>query len=147
MLERINFKRVTRKGITYELDPTLKTAAVVGSSEDDLVNIRIPKSIRYRFRKYKVTTIGDFAFYNCTKLTSVTIPNGVTYIGIDAFYNCGSLTFVNLPDSVTDIFYRAFFNCEKLTSVTIGNSLKTIGWGAFEKCSSLSSITIYRMIM
>ena len=89
-----------------------------------------------------VTTIGDYAFYYCYSLTSVTIPASVTTIGRGAFDDCDSLTSVTIPDSVTTIGDWAFRSCSSLTSVTIGNSVTTIGYAAFEYCSSLTSVTI-----
>ena len=88
-----------------------------------------------------ITSIGDSAF-NCTSLTSVTIPDSVTLIGNSAFNDCTSLTSVTIPDSVTSIGSTAFSNCTSLTSVTIPNSVTSIGGGAFNACTSLTSITI-----
>ena len=89
-----------------------------------------------------VTSIGDYAFYYCSGLTSVTIPNSVTSIGAGAFENCSGLTSVTIPNSVTSIGYCAFCACEGLTSVTIPNSVTSIEEGAFYKCSGLTSVTI-----
>ena len=89
-----------------------------------------------------VTSIGDYAFYNCIGLTSVTIPDSVTSIGDYAFYNCIGLTSVTIPDSVTSIDDYAFYGCSGLTSVTIGNSVTSIGELAFCDCSGLTSVTI-----
>jgi hypothetical protein len=89
-----------------------------------------------------VTTIGDQAFRNCTKLTSVTIGNSVTSIGNWAFDGCSSLTSITIPNSVTSIGIGAFRFCYDLTSLTIGNSVTSIGEGAFTACFSLTSITI-----
>ena len=88
-----------------------------------------------------VTTIGNYAFYGCRILTSVTIPDSVTTIGDYAFYNCRSLPSVTIPDSVTSIGDSAFYNCVSLTSVTIPNSVTTIGGSAFRGCGSLTSVT------
>ena len=89
-----------------------------------------------------VTSIGYYAFYNCTSLTSVTIPGSVTSIGEGAFGWCTSLTSITIPDSVTSIGGWAFQECTSLTSVTIGNSVTEIGEGAFYYCTSLTNITI-----
>ena len=89
-----------------------------------------------------VTSIGEFAFYERSSLTSVTIGNSVTSIGKSAFYNCSSLTSVTIPDSVTSIGQAAFSYCSSLTSVTIPNSVTSIGRNAFYDCSSLTSVTI-----
>ena len=66
-----------------------------------------------------VTSIGDFAFEDCSKLTNVTIPDSMTSIGSNAFYNCSGLTNVTIPDSVTSIGSAAFSGCSGLTSITI----------------------------
>ena len=89
-----------------------------------------------------VTSIGDFTFYECTGLTSITIPNSVTSIGDYAFYRCTGLTSVTIGNSVTSIGSSAFFACESLTSVIIGNSVTSIGDNAFIGCTGLTSITI-----
>lgn len=89
-----------------------------------------------------VTSIGDFAFCDCGKLTSVNIPDSVTSIGGYAFQDCSSLTSVTIPDSVTSIGYRAFDGCYNLTSVTIPDSVTEIGDSAFSFCYGLTSITV-----
>jgi hypothetical protein len=89
-----------------------------------------------------VTSIGEMAFWMCTSLTSVTIPNSVTRIGDDAFNGCSSLTSLSIPDGVTSIGNEEFSGCTSLGSVTIGNSVTNIGNYAFSSCTSLTSITI-----
>ena len=112
-----------------------------------------------------VITIEDLAFFDCRKLTLVTIPNGVTKIGGStfsgcsslisiaipstvttieefAFSGCCSLTSVAIPNGVTEIQRSAFFDCSCLISITIPDSVTTIGSSAFEGCSNLTSVTI-----
>ena len=84
--------------------------------------------------------IGSSAFYDCTGLTSVTIPNSVTSIGNSAFSGCTGLTSIEIPNSVTSIGSYAFYECTGLTSVTIPNSVTSIGGWTFAYCSSLASI-------
>ena len=89
-----------------------------------------------------VTYIGNEAFYNCTGLTSITIPAGVTSIGESAFGSCTSLTSINIPEGVTSIGNNAFYNCTSLTSINIPEGVTSIGGQAFSFCTSLTSITI-----
>ena len=105
-------------------------------------SVVIPEIVTYMGITRKVTCIGSYAFYNCTGLTSVTIPNSVTSIDYDAFEGCSSLTSVTIPNSVTNIENFAFLGCSSLTSVTIPNSATSIGNQAFYNCSGLTSVTI-----
>ena len=88
------------------------------------------------------TTIRAYAFYECSSLTSITLPDSVTSIGGMAFWRCESLTSINIPDSVTHIGEWTFGHCSSLTSITIPNGITSIGEGMFGHCSSLTSITI-----
>ena len=89
-----------------------------------------------------VTAIGNDAFYNCTGITSVTILEGVTAIGNDAFYKCTGITSITIPDSVTSIGQYAFSDCTGITSVIIPASVTFIGQQAFQYCTNLTSVTI-----
>ena len=88
-----------------------------------------------------VVAIGDSAFYNHDKLSSVIIPNGVMTIGDYAFGYC-NLTSVTLPSSVLSIGNGAFSNCTKLTEITIPNSVTSIGDYPFYGCSGLLSVEV-----
>lgn len=89
-----------------------------------------------------VTSISQYAFYYCSHLMSVTIPDSVESIGNAAFYNCSGLMNVTIGNSVTEIDNYAFYYCTSLTSVTIPDSVESIGEGAFSCCESLTSVTI-----
>ena len=89
-----------------------------------------------------VTSIRECAFYDCTSLTEITIPDSVTSIGSSAFYDCTSLTEITIPDSVTSIGQYAFCGCTSLTEITIPDSVTSIGEGVFFGCTSLTEITI-----
>lgn len=103
--------------------------AIIETSTNTLIagcrNTVIPES---------VTSIGDWAFYGCSGLTSVTIPESVILIGGSAFCKCTGLTSVTIPEGVTSIGSSAFSGCSGLTSVTIPNSVISIGELAFCGC-------------
>ena len=106
-------------------------------------NVVIPSSMNINGEDIPVKAIGDNAF-NSKTTTSVSIPDSLTSIGSYAFYNCSSLTSIYIPDSVTSIGDYAFSGCYDLTTVTISENsqLTSIGSYAFYNCSSLSSIYI-----
>ena len=87
-----------------------------------------------------VTSVGDAAFSNCTRLTSITIPDRVTSIGNSAFRGCTGLTSITIPDRVTSIGNYAFSNCTGLTSITIPDRVTSIGYDAFAGCTGLTTI-------
>ena len=88
------------------------------------------------------TSIGTFAFGGCTRLTSVEISNSVTFIGSYAFYNCTGLTSIDIPNSVTSIEFIAFWRCTSLTTVTIPSSVTSIDVNPFAGCSGLEQIIV-----
>ena len=100
-------------------DGTIEITGYKGSDSD----VIIPDTIG----GYNVTRIGYRAFWDCTSLTSITIPDSVTSISNGAFWNCSSLTSITIPDSVTSIGYGAFWDCSSLTSITIPDSVTSIG--------------------
>ena len=89
-----------------------------------------------------VTRIGDYAFCDCTGLTSVAIPDSVTSIGNYAFSGCTGLTSVTIPDSVTGIGNYAFSDCAGLSSAIIENGIASISGYTFYDCTGLTSVTI-----
>ena len=91
---------------------------------------------------YPVTSIENYAFYECKLLTSVVIPEGVTLIGNSAFSGCNALTSVAIPEGVPLIGNSAFSGCNSLTSVVIPESVISIGGSAFRGCSLLTSVVI-----
>ena len=118
--------------------------------------VNIPEEVTYMSRTRKVTSIGDYAFNQCTGLTSVTIPNSVTSIGNHAFYYCNSLTSVHITDvaawckitfydfSSNPLGYarHLYMNGEEIKDLVIPNSVTSIGSYAFYNCHGLTSITI-----
>jgi len=90
----------------------------------------------------KVTSIDSFAFTDCVKLTSITIPNSVTAIGDFVFDGCTGLNEIILPNSVSSIGKYAFYDCTGLKDITIPDSVSSIGECTFYNCTGLSGITI-----
>ena len=90
----------------------------------------------------KVVKIGANAFDNCTALTSVTVPEGVTEIGESAFEGCTSLSDIDLPESLTTISSYAFFGCDSLKSVLLYPGATNIASYAFYDCAGLESIAL-----
>ena len=130
-------------GLYYNLDQDSKTAEVTNEKGSNQYSgdIVIPSFIDVKGVTYKVTSIGNSAFANCTKLTSVIIPNSVVSIGGNAFNDCHSLTSLIIPNSVTSIGSWAFKECVHLTSVTIGKGVTSME-GAFLYCTNLASIVV-----
>jgi|GEM_PF-1477192 len=137
-------------GIYYKyLSQEDKTVSVSyqGSSYNEYSNeysgdVVIPSSVTYNGTTYSVTSIGDYAFSNCSGLTSIEIPSSVTSIGRYAFRGCTGLTSIEIPSSLTSIGHWAFSGCSSLTSIEIPSSVTSIGDCAFNDCAKLTSIEI-----
>ena len=142
-------------GINYSLNDKTSEAKVVPNYYNENIfdsqkkysgDITIPETVDYAGKTYSVTSIGEYAFYNCKDLTSVNIPNSVTAIDPSAFESCSSLASITIPNSVTTIGDEVFSGCTGLTSVTIPNSVTTIGDEVFISCTGLTSITIPKSV-
>ena len=154
-------------GLKYELSYDGTSYSVIGIGTCTDRDIVIPST----YNNLPVTSIAEKAFYECSSLTSVVIPDSVTSIGLYAFRGCSSLTSVTIPDSVTSIGSRAFHDCDSLqyhqydngyylgnennkymalvkpintsiTNCTINKNTKIICNYAFGGCSSLTSVVI-----
>ena len=100
--------------LTYKIE---NGEVAITDCNESATEVVIPEKIA----GYPVTTIGDAAFYNCSALAKINIPDSVKTIGSEAFYKCKALTSVTIPDSVTRIGIYAFYNCTGLTSVYISD--------------------------
>ncbi len=165
--------KVEIDGIWYNLVSKAKQAEVTfkGDSYDSYWNeysgsITIPATVTYEGVDYSVTSIGDFAFNDCSNLTAINIPEGVTSIGDFVFNGCSALTAITIPASVTSIGDDAFegtawydnqpngvvyldnwllaYKGEMLqnSSITIEQGTKGIAEGAFAFCGNLTAIDI-----
>ena len=129
-------------GICYNLVEETKAAEVTANYNIYRGDITIPESVEYEGITYSVTSIGGYAFYYCTGLKSVTIPNSVITIGESAFDGCKNLSSVTIANGVTSIGVVAFRMCTSLTSLTIPNSVTAIAESAFQGCDGLQSIIV-----
>ena len=136
-------------GIYYNLIPEKNEAEVTYQKYENSIyvsdysgSVNIPEKFTYEGEEYFVTSIGNFAFWGCSDLTSLDIPNSVTSIENYAFCYCSGLTSVSIPNSVTSIGICVFYGCSDLTSVSIPNSVTSIGNRAFYGCTGLTSVTI-----
>ena len=125
---------------TYgDLTYTISNGKVtITDCKTEVTEVVIPSTIE----GYPVTSIGDVAFYNCTLLESIIIPNSITSIAEHAFHQCENLMSITLPDGITSIERYTFIHCESLERITIPDSVTSIGDSAFSSCYSLTSITI-----
>ena len=115
-------------------DGTVEITGYKGSEQ----KVDVPEKIN----KKSVTRIGNLAFKNCTKITSIAMPDSVVYIGRSAFYNCTSLKSITIPDGVKEIGYAAFSECAGLVSVKIPDNVTKIGESAFINCANLTKIDV-----
>ena len=133
--------------VTYSLDTSTGVLTISGTGKMtdyhyyDSTPFYKDTKIKVITIDFGVTSIGEYAFSNCTSLTSITIPSSVTSIGGGVFEYCTGLTSVAIPDSVTSIG-GVFEYCTRLASITIPDSVTSIGGDAFFGCISLTSVTI-----
>ena len=153
-------------GVRYGFNETKKEAYVLPQVHNDTTELVIRESVYHNGEEYPVTKIHPYAFWDCSQIVSVTIPdsistlpdglftngcpnlksviigNGLTKIGDNAFNNCDSLTSVTIGSGVTSIGEYAFYGCTSLASIIIPNSVTSIGDSAFYCCAGLTSIII-----
>ena len=160
------YYRITSSSSPYTVEATYRGRYYYYYSNEYTGSVTIPESVTYNSTTYSVTSIGEWAFYDCYGLTSVTIPNSVTSIGGSAFSGCSSLTSVSIPNSVTSIGNSAFHGTAwydnqpdglvyvgkvaykykgtmpEGTSIVLEEGTVGIAGSTFSGCSGLTSIII-----
>ena len=131
-------------GLRYLLDTGAKTATLMlktdGNYSGDIV---VPEKVEGNDEvEYVVTSFEENCFYDCSGLTSITIPSSVTSLGDNCFSGCSGLTSITIPSSVTSLSEGCFSYCSGLTSITIPSSVTSLSDFCFHGCSGLTSITI-----
>ena len=142
--ERVKIVPIEVDGFKYERKGDGTFAVLANNYSGDVV---IPSSIDIDGETIPVTAIGAKAFYNCSELTSISIPSSITSIGGNAFFGCTNMTTVTLECSIvftSDNIYGSVKNVfgNQVTECIIGESVTTISSYAFKDCSGLKSLTI-----
>ena len=144
--------QVLINGIYYSLDSNTNQATVTSSDTKYTGSVTIPSSVTYAGVVYSVTSIGDYAFWGCSGLTSLIIPKSMTSIGNDVFSRCSGLISITIAEG--NPVYDSRENCNAIIktssntlirgckNTTIPNSVTTIGRTAFSCCTGLTSVTI-----
>ena len=129
-----------KSGCTMRLGSTSSGTCVMGSTAET------NKIYRSYLKKVELGTVGNLllarTFSECSSLSAIYIPNGITEIKTSVFYNCISLLSITLPDSVTSISDYAFYNCVSLQNIIIPDSVTSISANAFANCYSLQNVTL-----
>ena len=127
---------------TYYTPISLKTVVITDAAQISYGAFYNCSNLKSITIPDSVTNIGRYAFKDCTGLTSIIIPVSVTSIGDSAFYNCTDLITVTMANNVEGIGTYAFYNCTNLIEIIIPDSVIRIGNSAFRECSNLTTITI-----
>lgn len=148
-----------------------KPYAIVGRQNQSTIkgDIVIPQYVEYDEKMYPVRAIGQLAFLNCTKITSVNLPEGILCLIGECFRGCSGLTSINLPDGITELGSNCFSGCSKLTTITLPSTLRyldqfvfdgtgieniiipdsviAIGSGCFRNCTKLKSVVLPKSVI
>lgn len=124
-VDGLYYNIVSLEDLTCEITYGDKVDEYHGTYSGDIV---IPETVTYNNKTLTVVKIGENAFYYCSELSSVTIPNTVTYIDSEAFEECGAITSITIPSSVTYIGRMAFNECKSLNNIVFEDGDKTLEW-------------------
>ena len=131
---RLRFKVENGEASVYAMN-----TSIVSTEQSPLI---IPHKITNGVNTYDVTSVGSDAFYLCSNVQSITLPNTIRGIIDEAVFSYTDLTSITIPEGVTAIADFAFNGCENLATVIIPSSVISIGDGAFDSCISLETITL-----
>ena len=124
VVDGIYYKITSNTNLTVEV--TYQGSSYSTYADEYSGEVVIPTTVTYEGSTYSVTSIGEYAFYNCKALTSVTISEGVTNIGMGAFNSCAGLTSITIPGNVIDIGYHAFAMCTGVKELYVADSLEPL---------------------
>jgi len=127
--------------IYYTLNEDKTSVSVTSGQGKYEAKVTVPGRIMSDGKYYNVTSVENFAFFNCGKLSSVFLNNSITYLGRFAFADCSQLTSVRLSSNITAIEDYTFSNCTSLSEIDIPSNVTSIGEGAFVGCSNLQSVS------
>jgi len=133
-------------GVYYKLNQQTKEATVVSAGTHYSGAVHIPDNFLWKGTTYKVTSIGEAAFYFRNGITEITLPSTIRSIGNRAFSICVSLTSIVIPSSVTSIGAEAFSSCSALTSIEIPQGITSLEPYVFNACRSLSKVVLHEGI-
>ena len=103
-------------------------------------SVTIPSTVTYMGKTFNVTSIGEYAFYNCTAINALTLPTGITELGMGAFEGCSALTQMTIPAGISVVEDELFYGCSAMKVVVLPPSITAIGENAFTRCTSLLSV-------
>ena len=144
-----DYSRVEIDGLVYKMDPANLTAVVIADKEEDESNyaslpskVYVPATVNCANKTFKVTGIGDNAFYSCSAIQEIVLPESLVSVGDAAFYSCANLQHVSLPSSIRRIGKGAFWNCSELSEITIPQGVTAIPENTFNGCVKLEKVNL-----
>lgn len=152
--QQIEYDVTATFNVTSTSEPTkiVNSSAISGFTAMSIDGVQVDVTSGYTFSttgehtvQYKLkdeTTITNFAFSKCVRMTSIVLPDTLTNLKQAGFSGCTSLSSIDIPDSVTTIGESVFEDCTSLSSVTIGSGVTKLGFSSFCNCSSLTEVTI-----
>lgn len=133
-------------GIVYTIISE-NSVAISRADHSPNTNVIIPEYVDFEGVKFRVTKIGDMAFFGNTTIISIVLPDSVNEIGEAAFSCCSNLLSVNIPEGVGKIQYETFFGCESLESLYIPDSVTAVEDRGLWYCRGLKTISIPKHLL